>query len=153
MKKIFLILVSIALISSSLFADDTKNVKSKINKVTVFLQGAQVSRTANVSIAAGTTDIIFNGVSPYLNTNSVKAGGIGSFIIMGVRYNTEYVPPGTKKENVFDENTEKLFRKDVLELSKTNIDKLFEKVYGNILTEAVYPHLTETIKESTQSGV
>jgi len=100
MKKIFLILVSIALISSSLFADDTKNVKSKINKVTVFLQGAQVSRTANVSIAAGTTDIIFNGVSPYLNTNSVKAGGIGSFIIMGVRYNTEYVPPGTKKENV-----------------------------------------------------
>jgi len=53
----------------------------------------------------------------------------------------------TKKENVFDENTEKLFKKDVLELSKTNIDKLFEKVYGNILTEAVYPHLTETIKE------
>jgi uncharacterized protein (TIGR02231 family) len=99
MKKLFLILVSIAFLSITSYADGKKDVNSKINEVTVFLQGAQVSRTASVSIPAGTTDLVFNGVSPYLNTNSVKAGGTGNFIIMGVRYNTEYVPPGTKKKN------------------------------------------------------
>ena len=52
-----------------------------------------------------------------------------------------------KRESVSEENTEKLFLKDVLKLSKNSIDKLFEKVYGNILTEAVYPHLTEKIKK------
>jgi uncharacterized protein (TIGR02231 family) len=100
MKKLFIILMSITLISFSAYADGEKDVNSKINEVTVFLQGAQVTRTANVSIPAGTTDLVFDGVSPYLNTNSIKAGGTGNFIVMDVRYNTEYVPPGTKNKNV-----------------------------------------------------
>ncbi len=80
-------------------ANEPKKVSSKIDKVTVFLQGAQIVRSASVSVPAGTTDLIFEDVSPNLNTGSLQAGGRGNFVIMGVRYNTEYTPPGPKKEN------------------------------------------------------
>ncbi len=99
MKKILLSILSLCLISSSSFAYDKQEVKSKITEATVFLQGAQISRTANATIPAGTSELVFNGVSPHLNTNSIKAGGTGNIIIMGVRFNNEYVPPGTKKED------------------------------------------------------
>jgi uncharacterized protein (TIGR02231 family) len=85
-------------------ADEPKKVNSKIDKVTVFLQGAQVERSASVSLPAGTTDIIFEGVSPNLNTGSLQAGGKGSFVILSVRYNTEYTAPGVKKENAVPES-------------------------------------------------
>lgn len=80
-------------------AEEITKVKSQISDVTVFLQGAQITRTAKVNVSAGISEFVFEGVSPYLNTTSIKAGGEGNFIIMGVKYNTAYVQPGAKKEN------------------------------------------------------
>ena len=60
MKKIFAILVSI-LIATNTFAEDEKIVKSKIEKVTVYSQGAQVYRKASYSINKGVTEIIIDG--------------------------------------------------------------------------------------------
>jgi uncharacterized protein (TIGR02231 family) len=80
-------------------ANEPQKVKSGIDKVTVFLQGAQVVRSGKATVPAGTSDLIFEGVSPNLNTNSLQAGGQGNFVIMSVRYHTEYTPPGVKKEN------------------------------------------------------
>ncbi|MFO7722470.1 MAG: DUF4139 domain-containing protein [Bacteroidales bacterium] len=97
--KLLLMMVACAGLVLTASANEPKKVSSKIDKVTVFLQGAQIMRSASVSIQPGTTDIIFEGVSPNLNTGSLQAGGRGSFVVMGVRYNTEYTPPGTKKEN------------------------------------------------------
>jgi uncharacterized protein (TIGR02231 family) len=97
--KIMLMVMAIAGLTLDASANEPKKVNSKIDRVTVFLQGAQVVRSAPVSLQPGTTDIIFEGVSPNLNTGSLQAGGRGSFVVMGVRYNTEYTPPGTKREN------------------------------------------------------
>jgi uncharacterized protein (TIGR02231 family) len=101
MKKLKLLLMLVTCTGMVLgaSANEPKKVNSKIDKVTVFLQGAQIVRSAAVSLPTGTTDVIFEGVSPNLNTGSLQAGGRGNFVVMGVRYNTEYTPPGTKKEN------------------------------------------------------
>ena len=115
MRWLFLLLVSISLVATAT-ANEPKKVQSKIEKVTVFLQGAQIVRTAPVSLSPGTTDIIFEGVSPNLNTGSLQAGGKGSFVILSVRYNTEYTPPGVKKENAVPES---LLRK--IELSQDSL--------------------------------
>jgi uncharacterized protein (TIGR02231 family) len=97
-KVMFLVLISTFLIGR---AEGNAPVKadSKIDQVTVFLQGAQVERSARVRIPAGTSEVVFDGVSPHLNHTSLQAGGVGDFVIMSVRYNTEYTPPGTQKEN------------------------------------------------------
>ena len=65
MKNLKLIIILFAMLTIQAKADNEKTVKSKISAVTVFLQGAQVTRTAGTNIAYGTSRIIFEEVSPY----------------------------------------------------------------------------------------
>ncbi len=91
MKKIITgILLTIV---SSVFASNDKPVKSTVKNVTVFLQGAQVYRTANINLAPGVTDLLFENVSPYINDRSIQAGGKGSFIILEVKHDIKYPEP------------------------------------------------------------
>jgi uncharacterized protein (TIGR02231 family) len=98
LKVLILVLIS-TMVAGQATGNEPRKVSSTIDRVTVFLQGAQVVRTARVQIPSGTTEMIFEGVSPHLNTGSLQAGGQGNFVIMSVRYNAEYTPPGTRAEN------------------------------------------------------
>lgn len=98
LKFLLCMLISTSMAITAM-ANEPLKVNSTIDKVTVFLQGAQIVRTAPIRLQSGTTELIFEGVSPNLNTGSLQAGGKGNFVIMSVRYNTEYTPPGTKKDN------------------------------------------------------
>ncbi len=89
-------LIACLLISSITLANKEKTLKSKIKNVTVFLSTAQVQRTASLTIEAGLTELIFDGVSPYINTESIQAKGNGNFIILDVQYRIkqpEPIPP------------------------------------------------------------
>ncbi|MCF8297084.1 MAG: DUF4139 domain-containing protein [Saprospiraceae bacterium] len=122
MKNLKLIIILFALVSMQAKADDEKTVKSKISDVTVFLQGAQITRTAGVNIPAGTTKIIFEGVSPYLQTNSIQASGKGNFIIMETQFFTKHIPPGNKKENAVPASIERR----ILEISDSLTELTFD---------------------------
>ena len=76
-----------------------RTVKTQVQKATVYLQGAQLSSTETVSLPAGITNVIFEGVSPNLVPTSLQAIGKGSgdFIVMDVRYNLKYVEMAAKK--------------------------------------------------------
>jgi uncharacterized protein (TIGR02231 family) len=77
----------------TLFATTEKPVKSTISKVTVFTQGAQVFRTAPVSLSPGITQLVFSGVSPQINISSIQAGGKGSFVVTDVKHEIKYPEP------------------------------------------------------------
>ena len=47
-------------------------LKTSISDVTVFLNGAQLTRTGNVSIKPGQTVIIAKGLSPFVNERSIQ---------------------------------------------------------------------------------
>lgn len=66
---------------------------TKIKKVTVFLNGAQVQREGNFTLQTGVSEIIFNNVSPYVDANSLQARGLGDFTIMDVKYKVHYPQP------------------------------------------------------------
>ncbi|HLP11741.1 MAG TPA: DUF4139 domain-containing protein [Flavobacteriales bacterium] len=66
---------------------------SKIQKVTVFLAGAQVVREGTFMIQPGVSELSMSGVSPYVDPNSLQARGIGDFTIMDVKFDVEYPQP------------------------------------------------------------
>ena len=70
-----------------------KKVDNKISKVTVFLSGAQVYRKGDFYINPGVTKLIFEGVSPYIDKNSIQARGNGEYSIMDVIFETHYPTP------------------------------------------------------------
>ena len=91
MKK--LIVVIACLFSIKSLASAEKPVKSDISKVTVFTQGAQVFRSASVTLSPGTTQLVFSGISSKIKSSSIQAGGRGSFVVSDVQYRIQYPEP------------------------------------------------------------
>ncbi len=93
MKKLIVTALSLVLIGTSFAAEKEKVVDSKIENVTVFLQGAQVTRASKVYLDKGVTKVIIEGVTQGFNPNSIQVKGKGDFIIMDVSSQLHYPEP------------------------------------------------------------
>ncbi len=93
MKKIIISILAGLMITTSAMAEKEKTVKSKVNKVTVFLQGAQIHRKARFSVDKGVTKVVMEGMTQQFNKNSIQVKGKGSFIILDVSTNVFYPKP------------------------------------------------------------
>ncbi len=90
--KHYLLLIHLLLISFGTYAgDEPKSVESKLEKVTVFLNGATLSRTAMTSLLAGSTQLKFTNLSPHINAQSVQVKGEGNFTILSVVHQLNYL--------------------------------------------------------------
>ncbi len=75
---------------STAFAVSEKSVKSKIDRVTVFTAGAQIYRSAAVSVNSGISTLVFENLEPSIEARSIQVGGTGSFVIMDVQHIIKY---------------------------------------------------------------
>lgn len=85
------VFLTACLMSQNLFAD-TLSVNSTIEKVTVYKQGALVSRKAHVKIPAGVTVVKIPMLSPVLDRKSVQVGVSNADISLG-KVNVEMEMP------------------------------------------------------------
>lgn len=92
MKKIFS-LICIALFTLNANANDEKIVKSTISKVTVYSQGAQIYRKSSYSVSKGVTEVIIEGISPYIDQKSLQVQATGNAIILDSKYSLYYPTP------------------------------------------------------------
>ncbi len=98
MKKLLAsIILSMSLVVS--FSAE-KKVKSKIDGVTVFLSGAQINRSASVTVPSGHSEIVFTGVSPLLKRESLQAGSKSNITILSVMYETKVTEKPQEKGNL-----------------------------------------------------
>ncbi|SKB80891.1 mucoidy inhibitor MuiA family protein [Daejeonella lutea] len=65
--------------------------ESKIERVIVFLQGAQVERAATLSIPSGISIIEFGGLSPDIDEQSIQVKGTGNFTILSVNRQNNFL--------------------------------------------------------------
>ncbi|MCK5846993.1 MAG: mucoidy inhibitor MuiA family protein [Bacteroidales bacterium] len=88
-KILLTIILSVSIITTSY---SQKNiVKSKISKVTVFQQGAQIYRKANTKIKIGHQIIHLSNLSNNIDINSIQVDGKGKFTIMSVTHQINYL--------------------------------------------------------------
>jgi len=98
-KKLTLI-IFLSIFALSLKADDGQKVESKVQKVTVFLNGAQVTRTATAQITAGTSTLIFGNISPDIDVQSLQVRAAGDFTILSVKNELNYIDEQTRQSGV-----------------------------------------------------
>lgn len=99
-KKLLFIaclIISFARVAS---ADDTQKIISKVQKVTLFLNGAQVTRTSTVNITAGTSTLVFEDISPNIDVQSIQVRGAGDFTILSVKHEMNYLNLQQKQKQV-----------------------------------------------------
>ncbi|RUA30872.1 MAG: hypothetical protein DSY76_02030 [Bacteroidetes bacterium] len=117
MKKIYLLLI-ISLLWVPMSAQ--KNVNSKIEKVTVFLSGAQIYRTASSSLKKGRSEVVFSGLSTHLLANTVQVKGKGNFTIMSVHHQINYL-----KKAKLDKRIKQMQDSVVLLTNEKNLQQQF----------------------------
>jgi len=71
-------------------SDVEKNIKTKPEKIVVYMQGAQVHRNTPVNLVAGQNTIIFSGLENCINAAAIQASGNGNFIIADIQHEIHY---------------------------------------------------------------
>ncbi|WP_026955833.1 mucoidy inhibitor MuiA family protein [Algoriphagus vanfongensis] len=104
MKNYIFGLVSF-LASFSSFSQDLPEQKtqSKIQEITLFLNGAQVFEKAETNIPTGESTVVIKGLSPYLEEKSIQVKAMGNFTIQAVNKRMDYLT-----EDAMSESTEKI---------------------------------------------
>ena len=95
------LLLSIALLTSTLLANDKVTVKSTLHSVTVYTQGAQLQHKANYTIKAGLSEVIVEGISPQIAAGTIQVKATGAVVILDSKY--EYYYPQPQLELVVQE--------------------------------------------------
>jgi hypothetical protein len=84
------------LLPLSLFANLEKPTTSKIEKVTVYLEGASIERIASVNLLSGENTFVFNNLSPDIDENSIQVSGLGDASVLSIVFNIDFLE---KKES------------------------------------------------------
>lgn len=77
-----------------------KPISSKIDKVRVFLNEAEINHTVKTNVTAGTYTLVFEDLSAKLHQQSIQVNATGTLTIMGVKHRINYLKSQTKTEKI-----------------------------------------------------
>ncbi|XCF04843.1 mucoidy inhibitor MuiA family protein [Tamlana crocina] len=115
------------------FSSNTKPIPSTVKDVTVFVNGAEITRTANITLPIGTTQFTFGKLSPYIQENSIQVSGLKNASIISINYGINYITKQDKAEDIeaFQDKIKTL--NDLIQLENDLISGYEEEL--NIITE------------------
>lgn len=124
MKKVMLSLFVAFVLNAQ--AAEKEIVKAQITEVTVYAQGAQLFQKASYSIKPGISEVIIEGISPYIDQNSLQVKATGSVVILDSKYslfqpthtvvNESAIPLKIRREIRQVEDSLKMLGFDLLEI-------------------------------------
>lgn len=120
MKKFFLTLfIALLFFYKSFSQKEMIPVQSSIKNVTIFLNGAQVTRITSVSLKEGNNLLILYGLPSDVNPNSIQIGGTGNFTILSFSTSKNFLVEKQKEKNIqlFEDSIARL--KDIINEKNT----------------------------------
>ncbi|MBK0378248.1 DUF4139 domain-containing protein [Mucilaginibacter segetis] len=125
MKRI-LFIAALFIYATATHADDGQKIASKVQKVTVFLTGAQITRTAAVNIGSGTSTLIFENISPDIDVQSIQVKAAGEFTILSVKHEMNYLNEQLKQKQVQELQAQQKVLRDKIAL-QTSMLNIYEE--------------------------
>lgn len=130
MKKIILSISIVLILPLALLAqkENTKEIETEISEVTVYIEGARITREKSLSVDKGKTTLTFTGLSPYIDAKSLQVNVSGKLTVLSVRHQHNFL--NEKKKS--DELEVLATRKDSIETAmgdaKTRLSILSEEL-------------------------
>ena len=75
------------------FGNEKETIKGSITEVTVYAQGAQIHNKGSFTVKPGITELIIEGVSPYIDAKSLQVKATGSVVLLDSKYRLYYPKP------------------------------------------------------------
>ncbi|MDP3916100.1 MAG: DUF4140 domain-containing protein [Bacteroidota bacterium] len=92
MKTICIFILGL-IFSNLIFSQEIKvvEIKTDVNEVTVFIEGAQVIRKKNVDLTQGKSILKFVNLSPFIDPKSVQVKVEGEITVLSVNQQQNYL--------------------------------------------------------------
>jgi len=91
MKIKLSLLILLCILNSKAQDIQEKSIKSEVDKVTVFLEGAQIQRQKTVSVSKGKTILKFINLSPFIDSKSIQVKALGELMVLSVNRQLNYL--------------------------------------------------------------
>ena len=103
MKNTFRLLVILFAITFSAKAQEPIWISnSEVKEVKIYQSGAMVSRTAKATLSPGLQEIVLDGLSPYINPQSINLKGTGDATILAVSFQQNYLTEQKKSKEIIN---------------------------------------------------
>jgi len=128
MKTLNILLLS--LIFSNVFSQEIieKEIKTDVNEVTVFLDGAQVVRKKAVDLTKGKTIIKFVNLSPFIDAKSVQVKAEGELTVLSVNHQQNFLDKLEKSAELTDLEKQLEIIEDKIKLENTYLSIIKEEL-------------------------
>ncbi len=124
MRQIFTLLGLLVCLYTT--AQTKKNIDSKIEKVTVFLEGAQVQRSAKTNLTAGKYELVFTNISPSIDKQSIQVKADDKVTVLSVIHQQNFLKEQQKQEEIKDLEAQKETQVEKIALQR-NILNVFKQ--------------------------
>lgn len=123
-------LLILSLLFSNVFAQDIaeKKIQSKVNEVTVFLDGAQVTRKKNADLKTGKQILRFENLSPFIDAKSLQVKVNGAITVLSVNHQKNYLKELKKSEELNQLENKLELLDDKIKLEHTHLSIIKEEL-------------------------
>jgi hypothetical protein len=91
MKKLtFLLTALLIILSVNSQSISKKKITSKVDEVTVYLDGAHIVRKKNIPLNVGTSILTFEKLSPFIDAKTIKVKATGALTVISVNHQHNY---------------------------------------------------------------
>ena len=116
------------LITAIGFANTENGTSSKLKNVTVYLSGAQIERTATINVPAGTTEFVFDRLSPNIDESSIQVSGLKNTAILSINYSINHLIKQETSKAVQDLKEQMTNLRNAIEAEKHTIAGFSEEL-------------------------
>lgn len=102
-------------------------IKTEISDVTVYLNGAQITRSKSVDLISGRTTLKFINLSPFIDSKSISVNAKGDLTVLSVNHQQNYLSQQNKSKEAEQLTANKLGIEKKINLEKTYIEVLNEE--------------------------
>ena len=100
MKKLMILLVLTQALNLSAQVTHEKEITTRVAKVTVFFESAQITREKSLSVEPGKSNLKFVDLSPFINSKSVRVKVNGSVTVLSVNHQHNFLDNLEKPEDL-----------------------------------------------------
>jgi hypothetical protein len=128
MKTIIFVLLSCIFADALAQEAPQKTIKSTISDVTVFIEGAQVTRKKQIELTSGKTLIRFVDLSPFIDEKSIQIKAEGNLVVLSVTHQQNFTDKPAKSAEMLGLESQLKEIEDKINLGNTYLAILNEEL-------------------------
>ena len=124
------VLLSLCFLFFGAYSQDlpVKEIKTEVNEVTVFPEGAQIISQKSIDLAAGVSVLKFTNLSPFIDVKSIQVKANGELTILSINHQSNFLNKTEKSKEITELESKIAALDEKIILENTHLSILKEQI-------------------------